>query len=255
MGTIIFDGLNWVRHTLEQKNISLRTLFQQQFAQPSGNTVIWVWEGRGGNQRRRKKFPEYKMNRVKPSEDIFASIKLFRDSLNFAPVYQVQVDGYEGDDAVASLTRWLYELGPVQIYSTDKDFRALCAMPEVTCTANHIKDVDDEYIHLYKTLVGDPSDCIKGLKGFGHVGFLNCDQKYLLTNFKQGNFSDFPMEFARLKPKDFKQLQEDTLRIKLYWEITEFFDIPRDELARNMVPSSHVDIQQGLNFYKQYLIG
>jgi 5'-3' exonuclease len=230
-------------------------LFQQQFANVAEDTVIWVWEGRGGNNLRRNKFPDYKMNRVKPHEDIFASIKMFRDSLAYAPVYQVQVDGYEGDDAVASLTRWFCELGPVHIWSTDKDFRMLCTLPNVTCSANKIEGVEDTYAHLFKTLVGDPSDNIKGLKGFGKVAFQACNQQYLSNQFHSGNFENLIMDFTGMSPKHFNQLEEDALRMKLFWEITEFIDIPRDLLAKNILPPSTVSIAEGLKFYQRYLIG
>lgn len=254
MGTIIYDGLNWVRDALEKNNVSLRTLFTQQCRKNPEDTIFWVWEGKGGNNRRRKLHPDYKTNRVKPHEDIFRSVKLFRDALAFAPVYQVQVDSYEGDDAVATLARWLQYESPVHIWSTDKDFRALCASPNVTCSANVIKDVDDEFVHLYKTLVGDPSDCIKGLAGFGHKAFLDCDQEFLRAQFSRGNFHDFSMDFARIKPKLYQQLQLDKDRIETYWKITEFFEIPRDDLARGITPPTTNDFVGGTNLFNKYLI-
>lgn len=254
MNIVIYDGLNWVRHCLEQTNISLRILFSEQFVHPPNTKIFWVWEGRNGNARRRAMYPDYKKNRVKPHEDIFKTIQLFRDALQYAPVFQVHVDTYEGDDTVATLARMLGDDDKVHIWSTDKDFRALCADPRITCSANPIVEVEDKFVHLYKTLVGDPSDTIPGLPRFGNVAFQHCDKQYLTDNFSRGNFYEFSPDFAFLDAKHYFNLQKHWEQIEVFWKITEFFTIPMNELTQNLTTSVNVNHNLGMELFNKYLI-
>jgi DNA polymerase-1 len=231
MALHIYDAMNWFREAIEIKNLSMRTLYYQLLS--SRDTNILVWEGKGGNNRRRKFYSEYKKNRVRPHVDIFATIDLFKQLLAYAPVYQVAYDGYEGDDVVAALAKEYAGKTQVAIHSTDKDFRQLSPLG-IVVDSNPIKECDDQYVRLYKTLVGDPSDNIKGLQGFGPVAFGRIDHKYVLPFFEREQFTEFLPEMAFMDQKHFLHLQRDRPMISIYWKITGFFDIPFHEIAARM---------------------
>lgn len=250
MALHIYDGMNWFRDSIEIKNLSMKTLYYQLLN--SKDTNIIVWEGKGGNNRRRKLYPEYKKNRVRPFEDIFRSIDLFRQILAYAPVYQIAYDTYEGDDVIATLAKQYVSSGPVAVHSTDKDFRQLAPLG-VVVDSNPIKECDDQFVRLYKTLVGDPSDNIKGIQGFGPVAFTRLDCKYVLPFFEREQFTEFLPELAFMEHKHFLNLQRDRPTISVYWKITGFFDIPMNELASRLQLGTH---SQGHaeDLMKRYLI-
>lgn len=231
MALHIYDGLNWVRQALESNSHTLRQLYYQLVA--SRDTNIIVWEGKGGNNRRRKFYSEYKRNRVRPAEDIFKTIDLFKLLISHAPVYQITQDGYEGDDVVAALVREYAGQTQIFIHSTDKDFRQLGPLG-VVLNSNKMEGCEDKYIRLYKTLVGDPSDNIKGLQGFGKVAFNRLDCKYVLPFFEREEFTGFLPEAAFMEQKHFMTLQGMLPMIATYWKITGFFPLTLAEMGPNL---------------------
>jgi DNA polymerase-1 len=156
--------------------------------QPS--QVFVAWEG-GGSQRRRKIFPEYKMNR-KPDklnrfygDDIPETEENKRHQLmsllsvlKTVPVCQVYVSDCEGDDVVSYMCRGPLRRRQKVIVSSDKDMYQLLD-DDTKIYSLHKKlfvtaaDVFEEFrvrphnFALAKALCGDPSDNIPGIKGLG----------------------------------------------------------------------------------------
>jgi len=81
----------------------------------------------------------------------------------FLPIACIRVKGWEADDVIATLVRSEPNEQFI-IESTDVDFMQL---PNVRIAREKPAPVEPQYMRLYKTLVGDPSDNIGGLKGFG----------------------------------------------------------------------------------------
>lgn len=157
-------------------------------SQPS--SVYIAWEG-GGSQKRRALYSEYKMNRkpeklnrfygddIPDSEDnkkhqIIALLGM----LKTLPVCQLYIDDCEGDDIIAYLSR-----GPLLgkhkiIVSSDKDMYQLIDNTTKIYSLHkkifiEVKDIVDEF-HIQpqnfafaKSLCGDTSDNISGVKGVG----------------------------------------------------------------------------------------
>ena len=129
---------------------------------------------------RKEQDSTYKANRPESEAPLHHQIDLAKEALKADgfPVYEV--DGYEGDDLIATATRLLTATGEraVLIASADKDLLALVGEHvEVhsTRTGNRLGP-DDVLAKLgvgpglvvdYLTLVGDASDNIKGAKGIG----------------------------------------------------------------------------------------
>lgn len=165
---------------------TLRRLVNEQ--QPSA--VYCAWEG-GGSSKRRKIYPDYKMNR-KPQrlnrfygDDIPESqdnekhqILALLGMLKCVPVCQVYVSDCEGDDLVAYLCRGPLRDATKVIASSDKDLYQL--LDGTTTQYNlHKKvclgavDVFNEFqvtasnFAIAKALCGDPGDNVPGIKGIG----------------------------------------------------------------------------------------
>jgi 5'-3' exonuclease len=163
---------------------------------------IIVFDGKGGSQRRRKVFPQYKANRKPPlrlnrtydmttdeqeKENMKWQLISLIEILECLPVTILAIDNVEADDVIAYLTQLVTARnGDSIIYSTDKDFYQLIAnniklynpVKKKIYTEDVVLDefgVHPKHFHFYRALDGDKSDNIDGVKGVGKISLL----KYL----------------------------------------------------------------------------
>lgn len=166
--------------------------------QPS--RVFIAWEG-GGSQRRRKLYPDYKLNR-KPGklnrfyeddipdteENKQRQLIVLLSILKNIPVCQLYVSNVEGDDIVAYLCR-----GPLReqtkiIVSSDKDMYQLLDESTKVYSLYRKKFITDDDLFeeyrlrsrnfaLAKALCGDPTDNVPGIKG---LGFKNVTKRFAM---------------------------------------------------------------------------
>lgn len=164
---------------------------------------IIIFDGKGGSQRRRKLYPKYKDNR-RPTQrfnrgmvsrtvdeehkSMLIQLKRILDYLNCLPVSYMTVDNIEADDVIAYLSKKIfYPLArKIFIMSTDKDFLQLLD-DKINIWSPTKKKLYDkpEYIQeefevpldnylLYRTIVGDSSDNIKGINGVKIKTLIKC---------------------------------------------------------------------------------
>lgn len=157
---------------------------------------IVVFDGKGGSQRRRKIFPQYKANRKPPvrlnraydmttdeqeRENMKYQLVSLIEMLECLPVTIMALDNVEADDVIAYLSQLITQDGGSSIiYSTDKDFFQL-ASPSVKIYNPVKKKTFDEQViledfgihpkhfHFFRALNGDKSDNIDGVKGVGET--------------------------------------------------------------------------------------
>jgi 5'-3' exonuclease len=155
--------------------------------------VIICFDGKGGSQRRRKLFPDYKANRMvrtklnrtnafgdKNSEDQNMKMQLGRliQYLDHLPVQILAPENIEADDTIAYISKQLLTESKIFIMSSDKDFIQLVddriAVWSPTKKKLYFKDdvlvdykVPAHNYLLYRTLTGDKSDNIPGVRGAG----------------------------------------------------------------------------------------
>ncbi len=192
--------------------------------------VYVVFDGKGGSQRRRKLFPEYKTGRKTPtrmnrSYDMTTDqeeVDLMRrelmvvgQSLTHLPITTITIDGVEADDImsyIAELT--VINGGEAILYSTDKDFLQL--IDDNITVWNPIKKrlydaqavLEDYGVHptnflLYRALTGDASDNIPGIKGMGKKTML----KHFPEFAEEGYFTPQEM-FGRCQGANSKILRK-----------------------------------------------
>ena len=163
-----------------------------QLTQPTG--VYVIFDGQGSSTNRKNLLPEYKSNRGInriTNWDTYDSIEEEGESkvdqitrlihyLQCLPVKIGMIDKAEADDMIAYLATKLSKErnSDVIIVSSDKDYLQL-ANPKITVYRPiskkfyKAKEVAQEYgIHsdnfiIYKTLLGDKSDKINGIRGLG----------------------------------------------------------------------------------------
>jgi len=156
--------------------------------------VILVWDGKGGSQRRRQMYPEYKSNRKvatrlnrpqdfktdeQESENMTEQLQILGQLIQHLPVASIQIDGVEADDIIGYLSQHITAKNPaseVIIYSTDKDFLQLVDSKVRVFNGAQKKMYDVDAIlekhnaHpanfvFYRALMGDDSDNISGVRG------------------------------------------------------------------------------------------
>lgn len=156
---------------------------------------IVVFDGKGGSQRRRKEYSDYKSNRrtkiqlnrfedFEDVEDEQQSMKMqlsrLTQYLSLLPVTTFAIENIEADDSIAYIAAQYYENvdNEVVIASTDKDFLQL--VNDQVTVWNPVKkklytgqEVVKEFgltphnYVTYRAITGDKSDNIAGVKGVG----------------------------------------------------------------------------------------
>ena len=87
--------------------------------------VVLAFDFKGPNFRH-EIYPEYKANRGPCPEDLVPQFELVREAAEAFGVVQVEAEGYEADDVIATLARQAVEDGvDVDIFSGDKDLMQL----------------------------------------------------------------------------------------------------------------------------------
>lgn len=141
--------------------------------------VVIAWDV-GQSKERIELYPDYKANRKnrdpEMQEHIQRQLKDCRRLFSSLPVRQIAVSGVEGDDIIGVLCEKLK--GPKVVLSNDQDFIQLVRkdvklwLPKQEKLLS-VKTVDDflgfpvKHYVLWKSMVGDSSDNIKGIKGVG----------------------------------------------------------------------------------------
>ena len=120
-------------------------------------------------------YPEYKANRSEMPEDLRSQILLTKQIMDGFGIPAIQVEGWEADDIIATLTRQATEMGwEVRIVTNDKDARQLLN-PRVRLFnvrkntwldgADVVADwgVRPEQVIDFQSLVGDSVDNVPGV--------------------------------------------------------------------------------------------
>jgi len=157
-------------------------------------SVYVIFDGIGSSQNRKNLLPEYKSGRNLArltNHSVFEDLEEEQDSkvnqiarlihyLKCLPVHLISLDKVEADDIIAHLSRYLVNEHDSKciIVSADKDFLQLVD-DNITVYSPMIKEfytpraivekfgLPAKNFILYKTLMGDNSDKIPGLKGLG----------------------------------------------------------------------------------------
>ena len=139
--------------------------------------VIMAIDDYHGNSFRKTILPQYKANRKKKQQDEFYEDFKKQKEMAFAmlehvlPVHCLKYRGYEADDIIAMICRIASDDVKIVVWSGDRDLIQLQQkMPQVRVYDPQKKEffTSPEYdIVTYKSILGDPSDNIPGIRGIG----------------------------------------------------------------------------------------
>ncbi len=176
--------------------------------------AIIVFDGKGGSNRRRKIFPQYKMGRkmsyrlnrahdflTREEEQKMMIRQLNRvvEYLECLPVSIMNMEQTEADDVIGYLSKHIYRNSKTTIVSTDKDFLQLVDKNTNVYSPTKKKMYDEEKVFeeygihpknflLFRMFDGDKSDGIPGVNGIGKktliklFPFMETEQKYSLDD-------------------------------------------------------------------------
>lgn len=142
--------------------------------------VVAVYDGPDNKKQRRVLYEDYKAHRTREVEGLSEQIEYSKLFCTLAGIPQVEIEGVEADDVLGSIAVWARAEGAeVYLCTSDKD---LCQLvKEGIYLINPWKDnliIDSEKVEEiygippkqivdYLAIVGDASDNIPGLSGFG----------------------------------------------------------------------------------------
>ena len=142
-------------------------------------THVAVIFDKGSHTFRNDLYDAYKANRDEMPEDLRPQIPLTRDATRAFNIACEEIEGYEADDIIATLSCQARELGGrVTIISSDKDLMQLVgggvemldAMKNRRIDADGVREkfgVDPERVVDVQALAGDSVDNIPGAPGIG----------------------------------------------------------------------------------------
>lgn len=146
--------------------------------------VVVAWDSPTSGAARREIFKDYKAGRVKPGEDFYAQIPLLKKLVANLGWSLVELDKYEADDIIGTLSRQADEAGDWETYIISSDLDMLQIVDENTHMWRILKGFTDiqqmdiaeieekygikksQFLDL-KALKGDASDNIPGVPGVG----------------------------------------------------------------------------------------
>jgi len=151
---------------------------------PEAYKTVLVWDLPVGSLRRKKIYPLYKANREeKPERYLFLNkLQKFFYFLGYVLAKPISKN-YEADDIIALFARQASNDYDITIISKDLDMLSLvgdgvCVLDEKGGSQEGREPCHAKHMQLYKSLVGDASDNIKGLKGFGVKTFIKMKSIY-----------------------------------------------------------------------------
>ncbi|WP_339034243.1 MULTISPECIES: 5'-3' exonuclease [unclassified Spiroplasma] len=188
---------------------------------------------------RKEIYPEYKATRKETPSDLIPQMQLVRDFLTAANIPWYEKVKYEGDDIMGTISRIAVKLGyQVEIVSNDKDtYQLICDDVKVVsqqskkCKQEIItkKEVFEKFgckpcqIPDIKSLLGDQSDNIKGVRGMHYNTATKLVAKYGCVENIYKNLTDFPEE----QRKKLELCKEKVLMNKQIAKILKNVDIGR----------------------------
>ena len=142
--------------------------------------LVCVFDGPDNKKSRREVYADYKMHRKGAPEDLFPQFEWASKWCELAGISTLCVEGVEADDTMASVAVWAAERADkIYLCTSDKDLMQLVDDKIVqllvhkdnlivdTAKVEELFGVKPNQMLDYLAIVGDASDNIPGIEGFG----------------------------------------------------------------------------------------
>ena len=194
-----------------------------------------VWDG-GMPAFRLEVFPEYKAQRSAMPEELRVQLDHMDEILEAMNIPAIRAEGFEADDALATMSRQVPEGVELFIVTGDQDamqlvdgkVKVLRTTRGVSETKTYGRDevveeygVTPEQIPDYKALTGDSSDNIPGVRGIGPKGAANLLKEFGTLDGVYENLENISAKGTR------KKLEEGRESAFMSLELAKMrFDVP-----------------------------
>lgn len=146
-----------------------------------------------GKTFRHDKYEEYKAGRIEMPDELRVQFPIAKELLTYMGIKYYEIDNYEADDIIGTFSKFCDEdseyVGTIissdkdllQLLSTDVDIKLLKQKDYIRYNVESFKEefgIDPIKIIDLKSLEGDPSDNIPGVKGIGEKTALKLLQEY-----------------------------------------------------------------------------
>ena len=146
--------------------------------------VVVAWDSHTSTSKRKAFYKDYKAGRIKPGEDFYSQIPLLKNLIKDLGWSFIELDDYEADDIIGTLSKEADEAGDYETYIISSDLDMLQIVDKNTHMWRILKgftnieqinvaELEDKYkikksqfLDL-KALKGDSSDNIPGVSGIG----------------------------------------------------------------------------------------
>jgi len=150
----------------------------------SPTKVVVAWDSKTSTSKRRALYEGYKAGRIKPGDDFYVQIPLLKELIHDLGWDFVEIDNYEADDIIGTLSRKADEAGDWETYIISSDLDMLQIVDDNTHMWRILKGFTNiekinvpeleakygikksQFLDL-KSLKGDSSDNIPGVPGIG----------------------------------------------------------------------------------------
>lgn len=147
-----------------------------------------VWDVKGKNFRH-ELYPDYKANRSPMPEEIGLQLPHVKEIMSAMGISQLELEGYEADDVIASIVNDLQGQADILIISGDKDFTQLLSphvaiwdpMKDEYLTMESVRNelgIEPKIFTDVLALAGDSADNIPGVPGIGMKTALDLMRRY-----------------------------------------------------------------------------
>jgi hypothetical protein len=236
----IYDANNHIRRAFERGD----TVTDMVNPEPT-DVCIWVFDGVGAKKPRLALYPEYKAKRnVQAAIDsgFFDFLRAIETDLlpHCKHTIVMKQPCMEADDIIAALVEQYRASQQILIHSNDADFQALVdENVSVSDRSKKLAHVEPHDIRLYKTLVGDASDNIGGIEGFGDGKWqvLTETDKEAWRGFLKEEIPEwmgdnlYPLNGLTKKPREWMAVTENQQLLRVYWQIVGFLPVNMQELS------------------------
>ncbi|WP_281716723.1 DNA polymerase I [Alistipes senegalensis] len=211
-----------------------------------------------GGSFRRDIFPEYKANRSETPEDILLSVPYVKRVLEAMCIPILEVEGYEADDVIGTLSQKGVEAGyDVYMVTPDKDYGQLvrdhCRIYKQRGAEGSIEIVgreairekygidDPQLVRDILALWGDASDNIPGVPGIGEKSACKLVQEW-------GTVENILDNVAKIKGKQGEKIAEWADNLRLAKRLTTIcLDVPIPFREEDLtVCEPHIDELRGV---------
>ncbi len=220
--------------------------------------VIAVFDGPDNKQSRLAFFADYKMHRKKAPDDLYPQFNLAHDFCEMAGIKSICVPGVEADDTMASIATWAKDQKfEVYICTSDKDL-AQIVQDNVYILNAHKNNliVDKEKVKElygiepgqmldYLSIMGDASDNIPGISGFGPKTASSLLQQFgTLDNI----FNNIDKVQGKKKQETLKEQKDQALLSKKLASLNMEIDFPHE---KDFFLLQKEDKEKLNNFYRE----